>query len=212
MTLDYDTYFEYHDQSYIIIEKVAHYYDLELKDLRWKHFKDFAIDVENIDIIPYNFGEMASQRLSGNIIRFGDQIGISYNPTMIIGRQHFSILHELGHYFFDMTTTIRAQTFSDLLYENGYSKEDEPKELRANIFASLALINNEALKECFRKNLTFQQMCYEFQVSQAALYMRIYDFLTKLFYLDSCLARQSLNQFRYSGKHDKIYSYIKMGL
>ncbi|MDU3028529.1 MAG: toxin, partial [Enterococcus faecalis] len=26
MYLDYDTYFEYHDQTYIIIEKVANYY------------------------------------------------------------------------------------------------------------------------------------------------------------------------------------------
>ncbi len=42
--IDYDTYFEYHDQSYIIIEKIAYYYGMELKDLRWKHFRDYAID------------------------------------------------------------------------------------------------------------------------------------------------------------------------
>ena len=29
MYLDYDTYFEYHDQTYIIIEKVANYYGIE---------------------------------------------------------------------------------------------------------------------------------------------------------------------------------------
>ena len=52
MYLDYDTYFEYHDQTYIIIEKVAKYYGIELKELRWKHYKDYMIDVENVDIIP----------------------------------------------------------------------------------------------------------------------------------------------------------------
>ena len=46
MYLDYDTYFEYHDQTYIIIEKVANYYGIELKELRWKHYKDYMIDVK----------------------------------------------------------------------------------------------------------------------------------------------------------------------
>ena len=55
MNLDYDTYFEYHDQAYTIIEKVANYYGIELKELRWKHYRDYMIDVENVDIIPYKF-------------------------------------------------------------------------------------------------------------------------------------------------------------
>ena len=46
MNLDYDTYFEYHDQAYIIIEKVANYYGIELKELRWKHYRDYMISVE----------------------------------------------------------------------------------------------------------------------------------------------------------------------
>lgn len=70
MYLDYDTYFEYHDQTYIIIEKVANYYGIELKELRWKHYKDYMIDVENVDIIPYSFGDVSRKIFSGNIIRF----------------------------------------------------------------------------------------------------------------------------------------------
>ncbi|HAP3923577.1 TPA: toxin, partial [Enterococcus faecalis] len=85
MYLDYDTYFEYHDQTYIIIEKVANYYGIELKELRWKHYKDYMIDVENVDIIPYSFGDVSRKIFSGNIIKFHDKCGISYNPTMVKG-------------------------------------------------------------------------------------------------------------------------------
>ncbi|HAP4707858.1 TPA: toxin, partial [Enterococcus faecalis] len=115
MYLDYDTYFEYHDQTYIIIEKVANYYGIELKELRWKHYKDYMIDVENVDIIPYSFGDVSRKIFSGNIIKFHDKCGISYNPTMVKGRQNFSILHESAHYFFDMNKECKSQSFSDLI-------------------------------------------------------------------------------------------------
>ena len=48
-----------------------------------------------------------------------------------------------------------TQSFSDLLDGNGYSEKDAPKELRANIFASLALINNEALKNVLESECLF---------------------------------------------------------
>ena len=72
---------------------------IELKELRWKHYKDYMIDVENVDIIPYSFGDVSRKIFSGNIIRFHDKCGISYNSTMVKGRQNFSILHESAHYF-----------------------------------------------------------------------------------------------------------------
>ncbi|MDU2105404.1 MAG: ImmA/IrrE family metallo-endopeptidase [Enterococcus faecalis] len=158
MYLDYDTYFEYHDQTYIIIEKVANYYG--------------------------SFGDVSRKIFSGNIIKFHDKCGISYNPTMVKGRQNFSILHESAHYFFDMNKECKSQSFSDLITGKGYTSEDEPKEIRANIFASLALINNEALKEC----------------------------LTKIFLLNPCLARSAINQYRYNYNSTKLISYIKMCL
>ena len=212
MYLDYDTYFEYHDQTYIIIEKVANYYGIELKELRWKHYKDYMIDVENVDIIPYSFGDVSRKIFSGNIIKFHHKCGISYNPTMVKGRQNFSILHESAHYFFDMNKECKSQSFSDLITGKGYTSEDEPKEIRANIFASLALINNEALKECLKKQMSFRQICEEFEMSAAALHVRLYDFLTKIFLLNPCLARSAINQYRYNYNSTKLISYIKMCL
>ena len=49
------------------------------KELRWKHYKDYMIDVENVDIIPYSFGDVSRKIFSGNIIKFHDKCGISYN-------------------------------------------------------------------------------------------------------------------------------------
>lgn len=210
--LDYDTYFEYHDQTCVIIDKVANYYGIELKDLRWNHFKDYAIDVENIEIIPYQFGEVLTEYLSGNIIRFDNNYGISFNSLMNAGRQKFSILHELGHFYFDMDQLKVSQSFSDLLEGNGYSEEDFPKEARANVFASLTMINDEALKECFRKRMTFQDIILEFETSQSGLYVRIFDFLTKLYMLNPSIARQALNNYRYSGDSSKILSIIRVSL
>lgn len=212
MSLDYDTYFEYHDQSYMIIVKVADYYGIELQDLRWQHFKDYAIDVEMIEVIPYNFGEVSSKYLSGNIMQYYGNYGISFNPRMVKGRQIFSILHELGHYFFDMDKTKNTQVFSDLLDGKGYSSEDEPKENRANVFASLTLANNEALRKCLKNGMGFSELCTEFQMSNAALYVRLYDLLTKLFMLNHNIAIQVINNFRYAGNNSKLVGIICVGL
>lgn len=212
MNLDYDTYFEYHDQSYQVIEKVADYYRLELKDLRWDHYRDYAIDVENIKIVPYGFGHVSSKLLSANILKMGDAVGISYNTSMVDGRQRFSILHEIGHFFFDLNQEEYRQGFSELLNGSGYSEEDMPREQRANVFASLAMANNEALRECLKNGMSFSKMCNEFQLSNAALYVRLFDLLTKLFRLNPNIARQAVNSYRYSGDNSKIVRIIKIGL
>ncbi|MEI5994777.1 ImmA/IrrE family metallo-endopeptidase [Candidatus Enterococcus mansonii] len=212
MNLDYDTYFEYHDQSYQVIEKVANYYGLELKDLRWDHYRDYAIDVENIKIVPYGFGHISSKLLSANILKMGDAVGISYNTSMVDGRQRFSILHEIGHFFFDLNQEEYRQGFSELLNGSGYSEEDMPREQRANVFASLAMANNEAIKDCLKSGMSFSKMCNEFQLSNAALYVRLFDFLTKLFMLNPNIARQTLNNYRYAGDNSKIIEIIRMGL
>ena len=67
-----------------------------------------------------------------------------------------------------MNKECKSQSFSDLITGKGYTSEDEPKEIRANIFASLALINNEALKECL-KSKCLSVKFEEFEMSAAAL-------------------------------------------
>ena len=67
---------------------------------------------------------------------------------------------------------MQVSKFSDLITGKGYTSEDEPKEIRANIFASLALINNEALKECLKTNV-FPSNLRKFEMSAAALYVTI---------------------------------------
>lgn len=212
MDLDYDTYFEYHDQSYQVIEKVADYYGFELKNLRWDHFRDYIIDVENVKIIPYEFGDVSSKLFSANILKMGNKVGITYNNSMVYGRQRFSILHEIGHYFFDFNQEEYRQGFSELLNGQGYSTEDMPRELRANVFASLAMANNEALRECLKNGMNFSKLCNEFQLSNAALYVRLLDLLTMLFRLNPNVARQAVNSYRYSGDNTKIVRIIKIGL
>ena len=49
-----------------------------------------------------------------------------------------------------MNKECKSQSFSDLITGKGYTSEDEPKEIRANIFASLALINNVQIHEVLR--------------------------------------------------------------
>ena len=55
MDIDYDTYFKYHDQSYIIIEKIADNSGIELKVLGWVHIRDYQIIFEDIKMFLFHF-------------------------------------------------------------------------------------------------------------------------------------------------------------
>lgn len=44
------------------------------------------IDVENVDIIFYSFGDVLRKIFLGNIIKFYDKCGIFYNLIMVKGR------------------------------------------------------------------------------------------------------------------------------
>ena len=63
----------------------------------------------------------------------------------------------------------------------------------------------------FKKQMSFRQICEEFEMSAAALHVG-YMIFNKIFLLNPCLARSAINQYRYNYNSTKLISYIKMCL
>ena len=81
------------------------------------------------------------QNMSGMCVKTGKDVIIAINSAMSIGRQRFTLAHELYHAYYDesMTTFVCNKELEGV-------KSDSEKE--ADIFASLFLVPQAAIEEC----------------------------------------------------------------
>ena len=89
--------------------------------------------VPKLTMVLYHLGE----KISGACIKSGDSAVIAINTDKTLGRQRFSLAHELYHYYFDDVTTSVI-----CLAQIGKGNVNERK---ADIFASYLLLPQTAL-------------------------------------------------------------------
>lgn len=132
----------------------------------------------NIYLIRYPFGK---DKILGFTTFFEGKKVIVSNSSEILSREIYTIAHELGHAIYD---------FSDNYYDikihiNDDDKTKDFSEARAYYFADCFLMPDESLKNYIKfelkknyKNLTSLDIVLlqnEFQVSYAAMVLRLYD-------------------------------------
>lgn len=154
---------------------------LKANDLRTRFGEDLkspvdimslAHSIDNLTIVLYPMGE----HLSGMCIKSNDNPVIAINSGMSMGRQHFSMAHELFHLYYDRGTT------SICSKQIGHGKEVEKQ---ADQFASYFLIPPNALKdkiEQLKKNqdrtLSIEEIVkleQYFMVSRQAILFRLIE-------------------------------------
>ena len=104
-------------------------------------------------------------------------VAIGYNTNMIQSRQNFTQMHEINHALFDLKPDVPFQNFFDLLKEDGYNKEENIQEVKADIGASLFMISDEALIYSIEKKTSFSDLQDIFEISKMALEIRLKNFL-----------------------------------
>jgi len=127
---------------------------------------------ENLTVVRYPFGAT----ISGMCIKGDNNVVIAVNSTMSVGRQNFSMAHELFHMYCDVSS---RQTVCPKVIGSG-----DPVERQADQFASYFLIPPDALFEAIRREtkntgLTVENIVrleQQFMVSrQAILYRLVQD-------------------------------------
>lgn len=151
---------------------------------------NLALSIEQLNLIFYPM----PSHISGMCIKAADLIAV--NSTMTMGRQRFSLAHELYHYYYDnFETTICEKTFDG-------NKSDHEKE--ADQFASFFLMPSAALK---KKILSikiwsikdFLVLEHFFQVSHEALKWRLVNC--------GALTKEQADSFSGIRKYAAMYGY-----
>lgn len=160
-------------------------------------------NIDSITIVFYPMGE----RISGMCIKGHDNIVIAINSAMSVGRQRFSMAHELYHVYYDkdLSTTVCSKKI-------GIGKEVEQK---ADKFASFFLIPPNALDETItrvKKNTRDKLNVADvvkieqyFGVSRQAILLRLIEKKEITEQEADCMREGVVNSARNLGYDDSLY-------
>lgn len=175
--IDNKTYFDICFKIYPFLKKIGAHYKLELVDLRWQHCRQFCQDV-----LGYEIGYIDKKGpLAG--ITFIDEhtviIAINNHQSVNLGRQNFSLLHEIAHSVVHKQNQLGRQTFASTTkgLTNKYKDDETMLEIEADICASIMIANDYALMEKLKCGATFEQLKTYFETSNSAMETRLMNFL-----------------------------------
>lgn len=197
--VDKETYFNAINKIAGLHHQVAIYCKVYPIDLRWHHFKQYAEDVLNFEIVYRDFGRVSSNIVSGMLYSNCGTIAIGINTNMKIneGRQHFTMLHEISHGIAHVNKNLQTQSFKDLISNSSYSPEDIIIENEADFCASIMIIPDEALVDSLRFFASFNDFCNIFEASYACVNTRLFNYLIYNHNLPSSIVRRIVNKYRY---------------
>ncbi|MCU0431505.1 MAG: ImmA/IrrE family metallo-endopeptidase [Cytophagaceae bacterium] len=120
-----------------------------------------------------------SEKFSGMAVKAGDARFMMINENHSLGRQHFSIAHELYHLF------VQENFLSQKCLTGMFDKQTDPEERKADLFAALLLMPESGImqlipdKELSRRNQitteTIFKLQHFFSVSLKSLLYRLVE-------------------------------------
>ena len=96
--------------------------------------------------------------------------------------------------------------FKDM--STSYDDASADIELEANIAASIILLPDIVLVKLMKTSISFIKMAEKLEMSQAALYVRMVQFLEFNLSTTNVAARRVINSFRYEGSKELFKLYI----
>lgn len=161
------------------LDEISSYFDLNIGEIKWNHFRDLLIHKYDVQIVPFVFTGKLSKIFAGSLYFDNGEALIGYNDSLeqSENRKHFTIMHEGIHYFDDAKNGTNKESFSDLLDNKNYSDTELIREQHADYSASLLMCNDIAFESSMKQGLDHSQMEREFQMTPAAIWVRVLNFL-----------------------------------
>lgn len=124
-----------------------------------------------VQIRGYRFPGKSRGVISGMIVKDELETTLTYNMSMPINHQNFTISHEMTHFLHHMKSG--TGMFSDTKDCLEYSPVEMIQEFQANIGASAILIPDAVLIAELKKGTAPVHLSKRYGISEAALYMRL---------------------------------------
>lgn len=180
--------------------------EIECTDYKWFMYFDEIVEENDIDVFPHAFTKTSQGGVSGMLVKDSLGISLSYNPLDIPFRQNFSKCHELSHFILHIDSHNENVIFKDM--STSYDEVSSEVEIEANVAASIILLPDILLVKLMKTSISFPKMAETLQMTNAALYVRLVQFLEFHIYINNYSARNIINSFRYEGRKELFNLYI----
>lgn len=171
-------------------------------DYKWSMLFDQIVDENQIDVFPHEFKRYKKGGLSGMLVKDDLGISITYNPKDYPRRQNFTKCHELIHFLKHSDLHNEYYVFKDMSF--GYGEEADGIEMEANKGASIMMLPDITIIKYLETTVSFPTMAEKLEMTQAALYVRMVQFMSTKVGLTNDYSRNLVNDFRYNGRRDAI--------
>ncbi|OTO28481.1 hypothetical protein A5816_000749 [Enterococcus sp. 3G1_DIV0629] len=121
-------FFEVSDLANELSEEVSYYCSKKMEHLKCYDIENYVNEVENIEFIEYKFKNNLSKKLLGSITKVHGEIIITTNQQLMLERKDFTKMHEIIHYYREISYFGESHAFSDMILEDTYLPEDYEKE------------------------------------------------------------------------------------
>lgn len=162
--------YDAHNLVYRFIEEE----NIPIKDYIFSDFTSFIIDKYNIKFKKYDFNSILNGIVCGATIGDGEKWLIHVNSNMYIPRQNFTLCHELAHFIWDCD--FGKHNFVGQSLKNSFG-EDEDTERLADNAAGVIMIPDICIKQSIEYGLSFHDIMRKYNISHAALKIRLIQFL-----------------------------------
>lgn len=190
-----------------LFETVSQHMNVPLCDItHWdicQYFKGQGVLFDNYGLPP-----ALKDYVAGMLIVRNGKVKVAVNQHMPKVRQNFSRMHELIHLIDDVDTTLNSQSYSNILKNQGYNTQEEYNELKAEIGASILMVNDWALMHHITKGTSWNKLRRMFDISTAALRYRLSDFLIIECGQNPYIAKQLVSLYEI-GDNQKLYRIVK---
>lgn len=170
----------------------------------WEIFANDLSEKYKIKWIGYELGVISRNTHAGALGVNRKKNRIFYNSTMYKGRINFTICHELSHFIWDSDYGRNTSYFGSSLLAP-YTEEEMEIEQITDSSAGVLMLPDITIVRFLETNISFPKMGEMMQMSQAALYVRLVQFLEQHLHISNERARKLINQLRYDGKRDSIH-------
>ncbi|MFU7518321.1 ImmA/IrrE family metallo-endopeptidase [Vagococcus salmoninarum] len=177
--------------------------EIVINDYYWELFANEISNLHKIKWLGFELGEVSKEFHAGALGVNKKKNRIFYNSTMNKGRINFTICHELSHFIWDSNYGKNVSYFGSSLLMP-YSDDEIEIEKITDSAAGVLMLPDILIVKFLESNMSFPKFSEKLGMSQAALYVRLVQFLEHRLGMRNKFARSNINNLRYHGKRDAI--------
>lgn len=158
--------------------------EVSILNYHFRHYFDFCIDENQIQIIPHHF---SNHKIEGLTVI--DELGtsFSYEVDNPMSKRNFTLCHELGHF---------VLRHDGSYFTESVDNQESILEREANIFSAIVLMPDIVLlSKIYYSCDSFQKVKEDLGVSNQALRFRLLDLLREYFPCNEDLFKKSIDEY-----------------